>query len=74
MTVASAFLPIDVGRIELPVRIHKRQSRAAVRRVDLAVEAGMPAGVAGSTHLLDPDPDRVLVAIHAHLDHTLGLT
>ena len=30
--------------------------------------------VAGGTQLLDPDPDRVLVAIHAHLDHALGLT
>ena len=65
---------IDVRRIELPVRIHKRQPRATVSRFDLAVEAGMPAGVACSALLLDPNPDRVLIAIQAHLDHALGLT
>src|SRR3954453_1164016 len=28
----------------------------------------------GRALLLDTNPDRILVAIHAHLDHTLGLT
>ena len=28
----------------------------------------------GGAGLLDPDPDRILIAIQAHLDHALGLT
>ena len=66
--------PIDICRIELPIRIHERQLRTAIGGGDLAVEAGTPARVARGAHLLDPDPDRVLVAVHAHLDHALGLT
>jgi len=38
-----------------------------------AVEAGPSAGVARSACLLDPDPDRVLIAIQAHLDHALDM-
>ena len=29
---------------------------------------------APKAELLDPNPNRVLVAVHAHLDHALGLT
>src|SRR5262249_10083090 len=42
--------------------------------LDLAVEAGLSPGVAGRADLLDTDPDRVLVAVGAHLGHALGLT
>jgi len=36
-------------------------------------KARAPSGVTRCTHLLDPDPDRVLVAVHPHLDHALGV-
>src|SRR6202044_3442728 len=60
-------------RIELKIRIHERQPRTSVGRLDLAVEAGMPAGVTGRTGLFDADPDRILVAIGAHLDYALDV-
>jgi hypothetical protein len=61
---------LDFRRIEHLVGIHERQLRAAL---DLAVEAGATAGVTGRAGLFDPDPDRVLVAVHPHLDHALGV-
>ena len=47
--------------------------RAALACVDLAIEAGTPAGVTGGAGLLDPDPDRILIAIGAHLHHALDM-
>src|ERR1700754_798946 len=55
------------------VRIHERQRRPALAFADRAVEARAPPGVAGRARLLDLDPDRVLVAVHSHLDHALGV-
>jgi hypothetical protein len=46
----------------------KRVSPSAV------VTLRSPSGVTGRTGLLDTDPDRVLIAIHPHLDHALGLS
>ena len=64
---------VDIGRIEQPIRINERQSRYAVLTLDLPVETRASPGVTGSPDLLDLDPDRVLVAVHAHLDHALGV-
>src|SRR5262245_32094644 len=61
-------------RIEQPFGVDKDKARTALTRLDLAIEARFASGVAGRADLLDADPDRVLVAIHAHLDHALGLT
>src|ERR1022692_2282928 len=66
-------LPINGLGIEQPVRIHKRQSRPALAFRHRAVEARAPAGVARRPGLLDADPDRVLIAIHPHLDDTLDM-
>jgi hypothetical protein len=63
---------VDGLWIELAVRVHERQSRAAPACFDLSVKAGVSSGVAGSTGLLDPDPDRVLIAIQPHLDKTIN--
>src|SRR5512142_1919508 len=68
-----ASLPVDRLGIEQPVGIDERQSRAALACLDLAIEARAPAGMAGGPLLLDPDPDRILIAIEPHLDHALGL-
>src|SRR6476620_4939448 len=65
---------INGGRIELPVRIDELQPCVTIGRLDLAIEAGVPPGMTRCTLLLDADPDRVLIAIHAHLDHALGMT
>src|ERR1700749_2071445 len=70
---ADGLLPIHGLRIEHLVSIDECQLRAAVAAVDLAVETRAPAGVAGSADLLDLDPDRVLVAVHPHFDHALGV-
>ena len=43
--------PVDLRRIEQPVRIHERQLRAALALAHHAIEAGTPAGVAGSPWL-----------------------
>src|SRR6202035_3987567 len=67
-------LRINVLRIEQPLPIHERQPCPALARFDLAVKTRLAAGVAGSAGLLDADPDRVLVAIHPHLDHPLDVT
>src|SRR5579863_9205749 len=66
-------LPIDRLRIEFPGRIDEQQPRTAVRPLDLAVETGMPPGVTGRSRLLDANPDRVLIAVGAHFDHTLDM-
>src|SRR5216684_1051986 len=65
----TGLFPINRLRIEQPVRIHERQSRPILTGLDLAVEARMTAGVTGGAVLLDPDPDRILIAIQPHLDH-----
>src|SRR6267378_8700935 len=65
--------PINRLRIEHLVRIHERQKRPAIAWAHRAVEAGPSAGVARSACLLDLDPDRVLIAIHPHLDHALDM-
>src|ERR1700742_4357887 len=70
---ADGLLPIDGLRIEHLVGIDKGQLRATLAAINLAVKARAAAGVAGGADLLDPDPDRVLVAVQAHLDHALGV-
>src|SRR5450759_731032 len=66
-------LPVDRLRIEHLIRIHERQSRPALGSRHLAIEARAAAGVARGAGLLDQDPDRVLIAIQAHLDHALDM-
>src|SRR5258708_20442948 len=66
----SCMLAVNLHRIEQPVRIHERQLRPALACVDLAVEAGAAAGVAGCSRLLDPDPHAILIAIQPQLAHT----
>jgi len=61
-------------RVEQSLRIHERQPHRALACLDLSVKTGAPAGVAGSTGRLDPDPDRVLIAIDADLDDPLDVT
>src|SRR6202167_5272392 len=65
--------PINILRIKQPFGAHKPQLRAALAGGYGAVEARAAAGVAGSTGLFDPDPDRVLIAIDPHLDHALDM-
>ena len=72
--MTSGLLLVHRIRIEQPVRIDEDEPGAGVFGLDLAVEAGPAAGVAGRADLLDANPDRVLVSIGAHLDHALGLT
>src|SRR4051812_45202409 len=62
----------DTCRLHL-LRIHERQRRPAFAFANRAVEARATAGVAGCPRLLDLDPHRVLVAVHPHLDHALGV-
>src|SRR4051794_14216196 len=69
-----AAIMVNGGLRKMPVRIDKRQSRAAVAAVDLAIETRVPPGVARSALLLDPNPDRVLIAIHPHLEDALGVS
>src|SRR6266436_203813 len=71
--------PIDGLRIEQAPGVDERQLHAAfasraLARLDLAIEAGLPPGVACGPDLLDLDPDHILIAIGTHLDHALGLT
>ena len=65
---------VDRLRVEQPRGIHERQLWTAFAFLDLAIEARFPTGVAGRTCLIDADPDRVLIAVDAHLDDALGLT
>src|SRR4051812_8977319 len=67
-------LAIHLGGIEQLGCIDKGQACLTLARVDLAVEAGSAAGMARAPLLLDPYPDRILIAIHTHLDDALGLT
>src|SRR3569833_2307735 len=71
---ACPLFAIHSCRIEQPLGIDEGESRAVAIAFDLAVEAGVPPGVTRRTNLLDPKPDRILIAIGAHLDHALGLT
>src|SRR6202012_1519615 len=66
-------LAIDLIRIEPPLRVDKGQSRAALALVHRTIETGVPAGVTGRAGLFDLDPDRILIAIHPHLDHALSV-
>src|SRR5260370_38283467 len=70
----SCMLAVNHHRIEQPVRIHERQLRSPLACVDLAVEAGSAAGVAGRSRLLDPNPYRILLAIPVHLHHPLDVS
>src|SRR5262245_35944540 len=63
-------------RVELPLRVDEAQGeRASRRRADgkRAIEARPAAGMAGGlgARRLDHEPDGILVAIGAHLDHAL---
>src|SRR5713101_1750857 len=66
-------LPVNRLGIEQLVGIDERQPCPALTRVDLAIKARAPAGVAGRTGLFDLDPDRVLIAVQTHLDHALDM-
>src|ERR1700730_5221368 len=48
--------------------------RAGFAERHRAIKTRAAAGVAGAGDLLDLDPDRVLVAVNAHLDDALGVT
>src|SRR5262245_25646284 len=66
-------LPVHRLRVERPLRVAEfKRDRAGLAERHRAIEAGAPAGMAGPRpHLLDLDPDRVLIAVDAHLDHAL---
>jgi hypothetical protein len=81
-------IKFKTGSKESPTEPFKRAVtgclRAIARKPDLevtyaaerhgAIETRAPPGVAGAgSHLLDLDPDRVLVAVDAHLDDTLHM-
>ena len=61
------------SRYEIGIGLVENKRSWTTAEHELAVEAGAAASVAGSTSLLDPDPDRVLIAIDPHLDHALDL-
>jgi hypothetical protein len=65
-------IAIHFFRIKDALAAEFERDGAALADRHRAVEAGGAAGMAGSAHLLDLDPDRVLVAIDAHLDDALG--
>src|SRR3954452_5548210 len=74
LRVTAGLLLVHRVRIEQSVRIDEDEPGAAVFGLDLAVEAGPAAGVTRRADLLDAEPDRILIAIGADLDHALGLT
>src|SRR5580704_4741470 len=65
-----------VGRFRIEhaliAEFERRRTRLAERH--RAIKARAAAGVAGAGDLLDLDPNRVLVAVDAHLDDALGVT
>src|SRR5262245_29804830 len=65
--------PVHVLRVERALRVAElERDRAGLAERHRAVEAGAPAGMAGPRpRLLDLDPDRVLIAVDAHLHHAL---
>src|SRR5262249_45225847 len=65
---------IDRLRIEGLVAFERKRHCAILAERHHAIEARAPAGVAGTgTVLLDLDPDRILIAIDAHLDNALSV-
>ena len=68
-------LAVGFAGIEGPGRVLElERDRADLPQRHRPVEAGSPPGVAGSrSPLLDLDPDRVLVAVDAHLGDALGV-
>src|SRR3954447_12300873 len=65
---------IDRLGIEGPLTFERERHGAILAQRHHAIETRAPAGVAGTgTLLLDLDPDRILIAIDAHLDDALGM-
>src|SRR5215470_14461505 len=61
-------------RIEGLVAVERQRHRTVLAERHHAIEARAPAGMAGAgALLLDLDPDRVLVAVNAHLEDALGV-
>src|SRR5688500_6099034 len=76
LIVAVAVFAVDRLRIEYALSGNERQPRAArLARHYRAIEARPPAGVARRpARLIDPQPDRVLIAIDPDLAHALHVT
>src|SRR5262249_23544401 len=66
---------IDGRRIEYALRVDERKCRGAVLVLAYGtVEARPATGMAGrATCLIDSDPERILIAIKAHLDDPLHM-
>src|SRR5579864_4354613 len=73
-TPQSVFGPIRRLRIEHALVAEFERHSASLTERHGAIKARAAAGVASAGDLLDLDPHRVLVAIDAHFDHTLGVT
>src|SRR5262249_17715622 len=70
----SLLVAIHRLRIERLLAVERQRHRAVLAERHHPIEARAPAGVAGAgAVLLDLDPDRVLVAVDAHLDDALGV-
>ena len=67
-------LAIDLCGIEQLVSVYEAQLRLTALTCDGAVEARASPGMTCSARLLDPNPHCILIAIHPHLDHALGVT
>ena len=65
---------IDRVRIEQFVRRDEFQAQVIFAGLHETVKAGVPAGMAGGSRLLDANPDRILIAIGPYLDHALNVT
>src|SRR5580693_4119800 len=72
-TPQSVFRPIRRLRIEHALIAEFERHRAGFAERHRAIKTRAAAGVAGAGDLLDLDPDRVLVAVDAHLDDALGV-
>src|SRR3990172_9574910 len=69
-------MTVDGFRVELSLRVDEAERHAAARggtERDHPIEAGSAPGVAGGldARRLDLQPDRILVAVGAHLDDAL---
>src|SRR4029077_5471127 len=74
-TLGPSLPAVDGIRIERPLTVAKfERHRATLAQRHRAVEAGTPTGMAGPrTLLLDPDPNRILITVDAHLDDALNV-
>ena len=70
----SVTVPIHRFRIEHAFVAELERDRASLAERHRTIKTGAAAGMAGAARLLDFDPDRILIAIDAHLDDVLGVT